>query len=476
MSLNLLTFKRALAPLAPLAALAPLLSLACEGEGAGQGAGVTAGQGAGQGAGVTAGQGAGQGAGVTAGQGAGVTGGVASCAADNDCPPGTLCDLATASCRVGCARDLDCGPSARCEAGLCEPLTPCAAAGAAGAACAEGSVCGCEGYCVPSTRQPCARDLQCATTDYCDTCEGQCKPRVAPCEPCRDSASCARAGDLCAPVGDAGEARCLRRCEGQATCDNLGPGYLCAPLTLSAGGVSEGAYCVPEAGSCESIAACAADAQCPPDHFCNERQQCQVACAGDTSCPTGQLCQGLRCAPPCAASTDCPAPGAACEEGRCVIPGGCASSRDCPEPETYCDQSALRCVSGCQVDDDCLDASKECVGGRCRPRGCSVNYQCAFGEVCELSTSACVPAPGRHCEPGCDPSASDTSCGSGGQRCLSLQDEEEQPLGDFCFEPCAEEPNACPQGYQCTSLDDGAGGELRLCVRRCDLMSVGGAP
>ena len=412
-------------------------------------------------------------AGAHAGAHAGAPGdGLSSCAADDDCPPGTLCDEPAAACRPGCDRDLDCGPSARCEGGLCAPLAPCDAAAAD--TCAAGSVCGCEGYCVPSTAQPCARDLQCATSDYCDACEGQCKPRVAPCEPCRDSASCARPGDLCAPVGDAGEPRCLRRCEGQGACDNLGPGYLCAPLPLSGGGVSAESYCAPEGGSCEALAACDGDAACPPGHFCNERQQCQVGCANDTSCPTGQLCQGLRCAPPCAAAADCPAPGAACEGGRCVIPGGCASSRDCPEAETYCDVAALRCVSGCQVDDDCLDANKECVGGSCRPRGCSVNYQCAFGEVCDLAARACVPAPGRHCEPGCDPGASETSCGDGGQRCLSLQDENEQPLGDFCFEPCAEEPNACPQGYQCMPLDDGAGGELRLCMRRCDLMSVGG--
>ena len=55
-----------------------------------------------------------------------------------------------------------------------------------------------------------------------------------------------------------------------------------------------------------------------------------------------------------------------------------------------------------------------------------------------------------------------------GQRCLSLQDEDENPLGDFCFEPCQEEPNACPQGYSCETLEDPNVGELKLCIRRCD--------
>ena len=167
---------------------------------------------------------------------------------------------------------------------------------------------------------------------------------------------------------------------------------------------------------------------------------------------------------------DCNAEGAVCnEDGRCQIPGGCQSSRDCLEAETYCDLDRLTCISGCQIDDDCLDASQECIAGSCRPRGCSRNYQCSFGQVCNLETNMCVMAEGRHCEAGCDPMNSASSCGDGGQRCLSLQDEEENPLGDFCFEPCQEEPNPCPQGYSCETLEDPNAGELKLCIRRCDM-------
>lgn len=402
-------------------------------------------------------------AGVSLGGTGGEGGMSAACVTSDECPPGTLCDEAVMACRAGCLSSAECSETEACVEGFCEALARCDET----TPCAEGSVCGCDGLCVPSVGNPCSGDLQCATSDYCDTCEGQCKPRVAPCGACRESSSCERRGDVCASVGEGSQKSCLRACEGQATCDNLGPGYLCSPVGAS------GSFCVPESGECSSVAGCQSDADCPSEHFCNERLTCQPGCMGeDTSCPAGQLCQGLRCAPPCEGPESCSAEGAVCEEGRCVIPGGCQSSRDCGEPQTYCDLNTLRCVPGCQVDNDCLNANQECVGGTCRPRGCSRNYQCAFGEVCNVETAECVLAEGRHCEAGCDPNAADTSCGSEGQRCLSLQDEEENPIGDFCFEPCQEEPNTCPQGYSCTTLEDPNAGEIKLCIRRCDVMPI----
>ena len=86
-----------------------------------------------------------------------------------------------------------------------------------------------------------------------------------------------------------------------------------------------------------------------------------------------------------------------------------------------------------------------------------------------MGAAAFVMAEGRHCEPGCDP-MDENSCGGEGRRCLSLQDEDMNPLGDFCFEPCGEEPNDCPQGYQCVDLEDQDGNPMgNLCIRRCDL-------
>lgn len=410
--------------------------------------------------------------GMTAGTTAGMTGGmsggdsgIASCASDTDCPAGTLCDGVSQSCRSSCDRDAECGEGEACVTHFCTSLSPCT--GGMGGSCGEGEVCRCDGLCIPQEGNPCQNDLQCQVSDYCDVCDGQCRSRIKPCESCEYtldgmSSSCERSGDICAAVGERGETFCLRSCVGQGSCDNLGPGYLCQTFG------TQGEFCLPERGECTALTECSRDAECASGSFCNDRFQCQPGCVDDTSCSDGLICQGLRCAPLCSADSDCTAEGAVCEaEGRCRVPGGCQSSRDCTEAETYCNLDTLRCVEGCQVDDDCLDASKECVAGRCRPRGCSRNYQCSFGQVCDLDSSMCVTAEGRHCEAGCDPSI-ENACGMEGQRCLSLQDEEENPLGDFCFEPCQDEPNACPQGYSCETLEDPNAGEIKLCIRRCD--------
>jgi hypothetical protein len=390
---------------------------------------------------------------------------MASCMADEDCPAGTLCDSNEQACRSACDRDQECGSSEACLSNFCTALETCD--GGVGGTCSEGDICDCNGLCIPLIGNPCQNDLQCQVSEYCDPCKGQCQARVKPCQPCVNSVSCERGGDLCAPVGERGEQACLRACVGQGTCDNLGPGYLCQAVD------SQGDFCVPEAGECTQLTECMRDADCEASLFCNDRFQCQPGCIDDTSCSDGLICQGLRCAPLCTSDEVCLAEGAVCDEdGRCQIPGGCQSSRDCLEAETYCNLDTFRCVSGCQIDDDCLDASQECVAGRCRPRGCSRNYQCSFGQVCDLESNMCVMAEGRHCEANCDPMDSEMSCGTEGQRCLSLQDEEENPIGDFCFEPCQEEPNPCPQGYSCETIEDPNAGELKLCIRRCDISPV----
>ena len=271
---------------------------------------------------------------------------------------------------------------------------------------------------------------------------------------------------MCRPVGPRGLTYCLRGCSpepGDVSCQRLGPTYECG----EAGGEHT---CRPRGGACSDPGGdCERDSECPPDAFCSEALFCQPGCGDDTGCPNEQVCHGLRCGPACATNEDC-GDGRECDgAGHCKVPGGCASSAECPEPETHCDRDQRRCVPGCETDDDCLDATKECLAGRCRPRGCNGNFHCGFGEICELESHACLPAPGRHCEPGCDAMASETSCGETGQRCLALQDEDGNDLGSYCFEPCAAAPNECPQGYGCQPLEDQDGDVVaELCIRRCD--------
>lgn len=413
---------------------------------------VAGGAGGGQGGAGGGEGGAGGGEGGMGGEG----GGMASCEADDACPPGAVCRDTV--CVAACEGDDDCGPSAACTDQACVPRTPCADV----ADCGAGQACACTGYCVDAPGNACQGALQCSPQEYCDDCTGTCTARIEACGRCASSDACTRRGDICAPMGSAGLTHCLRACPGgQGTCDGLGPGYRCEDVDGTMA-------CVPETRECAAVQPCDDDAQCPLDHFCNDTGRCQEGCLGnDLACPNGELCQGLRCGPPCVNDGDCGDGGECQDDGHCRVPGGCLSSADCVEAQTYCDVAQRQCVPGCQVDDDCFDATLECVANACRERGCAANYQCAFGEVCELESAQCVEAEGRHCEEGCDP-MDEASCGDTA-RCLSLQDEEENPLGDFCLERCLEAPNECPQGYTCTELTDMDGNvQDRLCIRRCD--------
>ena len=390
--------------------------------------------------------------------------GTVSCGADGDCVNGRVCESGV--CELGCGASLQCPSGYECVEGrVCRTVQACST----DADCQIGT-CDCTGVCRPAPAEPCSTDLQCAVQDFCDTCIGGCSSRSEQCESCNSDSECASnarcrtpsGGSVAAIDGVQSTGVCLRQCQG--SCDILGPGYACLP---SEGNIQ---LCQPESGSCGSLLDCVSDGDCGPREFCNVRRRCQPGCADDTECPSGTLCQGVRCLPPCDnQSNPCPE-GLLCEDGRCGVENGCASSADCPMPATYCDRTSYLCTPGCEVDDDCQDATKQCVAGSCRERGCSGNYQCAFGQICELGSGQCVEPPGRHCEAGCDPQA-EGSCGDSAI-CVSLQDADENPVGDFCFESCLAALNECPQGYQCVESEDqgmgmSGGPTGSYCLRDC---------
>jgi Cys-rich repeat protein len=99
----------------------------------------------------------------------------------------------------------------------------------------------------------------------------------------------------------------------------------------------------------------------------------------------------------------------------------CGSDSDCPGGEV-CElgagcQSPPRCVPGCRDDSQCgpgeLCNQVQCITcpcpGICEPReeSCETDTDCAFGEVCELSTGCQEP---RQCTPGC---RDDSQCPAG---------------------------------------------------------------
>ncbi|MEL6179156.1 MAG: hypothetical protein AAFS10_09385, partial [Myxococcota bacterium] len=177
-----------------------------------------------------------------------------------------------------------------------------------------------------------------------------------------------------------------------------------------------------------------------------------VAGCSEGSCPNGEVCDNGACKPPCTSNADCPE-GAECnDDGLCRVPGGCISSRDCPDPGTTCDEETQMCIPGCGDDDDC-PGLQVCRNNVCGPRPCDGNYLCGFGQVCDISTGACVQPEGPYCDV-CDAEV-ENQCGGEPNFCLRLQDEEGNAVGDFCGVACdPADLDACPVGYNCQELQD----------------------
>ena len=197
-------------------------------------------------------------------------------------------------------------------------------------------------------------------------------------------------------------------------------------------------------------------------------------CPDDDSCPEGKVCEAGRCIDSCEGNVEsiCPE-GKICVDGHCTVEGGCVTSADCPEPETYCDLEQDLCVSGCELDSDCKSAGLQCDGGTCVPKGCTGNFFCAFGEVCNLTSGLCEVPADPHCEE-CNPGG-DSACAPEGSsnQCLTFADEDGNEKGSFCLVSCGPDPeNPCPQGYSCEEIEVEEGVSTPLCVRDCSIPPV----
>lgn len=323
-----------------------------------------------------------------------------------------------------------------------------------------GTVCACTGRCVAVSTNPCNSDINCAPGDYCDACTGHCGTRSKLCESCTGLGSCADGGS-CLPFTDGGT-YCSQACISDAGCPT---GYTCSDI-----GATD-KQCLPKSGDCQDLGLCADDGECPDGEICNDALKvCAPGCKEDGECPNNQVCVASRCSEPCTENTDCESP-KECIDSRCKVPGACDSSAECLEAETYCNKSSGMCVSGCLQDVHCGDAAKECKNGTCVSKGCTHNYQCSFEEECNKTTAECVPMAKDHCA-ACDAQA-EGECGGDPNLCVSFQDEDEQPLGDFCLLTCEDdEIDQCPQGYACQQIEgDGVSGFY--CVRQCYQTPVG---
>jgi hypothetical protein len=345
--------------------------------------------------------------------------------------------------------------------------------------CAPDMVCNCVGKCVEKGSKPCDEDKNCGGSKYCDPCSKWCYAKKMLCDPCTSEHLCNPLTGDCQPTGlqcevegshcldyATGGSFCGRACLSNAGCPS---GFECRDLV---GFGLEYMQCIPLAGECQGLGGCKSDQECEFKFVCSIDGICVKGCELNTECPNDMVCSAFRCTPACdPVNNPCPE-GQECKDGRCLIPGGCIDYHDCLEPETFCNLTTHLCQPGCEQDVDCKSAAKICETGACVSKGCTANYWCSFGEVCTLETGACVIPPEPFCKAGC---AEDTECGPEGGKCLSLQDEDGNDKGKFCFPKCYDDPeNLCPQGYQCTELVDQDGkSQGSVCARVCYNEPVG---
>lgn len=320
--------------------------------------------------------------------------------------------------------------------------------------------CNCEGECIPAE---CKEDKNCGGGKYCDPCEKKCMVEKKLCEPCTKDYQCE--GDLsyCLPFEKGGSycgLWCISACP---------QGFLCKEVE----GLKD-KQCIPASGECEKPEECKKDTDCPFGKICNvAKGLCYEGCKNDYECPEGNICSMGKCSPSCDKEKNpCPE-GQECVDGHCKIIGGCLSPYDCPQPETYCDPEEKKCKPGCVFDFDCKSSAKMCLSGKCVKKGCTGNFWCAFGEVCNLQTKECVKAEGKFCEP-CNPKQ-ENSCGAKDILCITIQDKDGKEKGSFCSPPCFPDPeNQCPQGYECAKIKDEKGNLVgEVCFRDCTIKPVG---
>lgn len=329
----------------------------------------------------------------------------------------------------------------------------------------SGAICACDGQCVVPTGNACTEDRNCGVPRWCNPCTGHCEEQAELCGSCSDARGCRDQG-ACLPYATGGN-YCGTACISDVGCPR---GYRCADID----GLAT-KQCVARTGVCESLAVCAGDNDCPVGSICQvQTGQCIEGCV-DGGCPNNDVCVASRCRAPCTTNGDCEAPAICEDNGKCRIPGTCQDRIDCPDAETYCDRASGQCTSGCEVDLDCGDAAKVCERGECVAKGCQHNYQCAFGQICNKATAACVPYPASepYCTV-CDPQSEQDPACPGPNLCVTFQDDEGAALGDHCLVPCKDDPvDACPSGWSCQRIDDGQGGEPQfMCARPCYITPV----
>ncbi len=230
------------------------------------------------------------------------------CMEDTDCPEGYFCAL------LDCYNETDPeGNATDCYPyGVCMPREEPPAECVSDDECPEGFFCdnwdpNGMGHCVEQWQGECNEDSQCPEDMFCNImcgngwCYGECMPYEEPPAECRSN-------DECWEI------------MGPPTIECMGAMWVC-----------ENAQCVQTCGM-----ACANDADCPADMFC-EMGLCQEEevpgpeCEVDSDCPAGEFCAYVNCEPDANGDPSNCAPYAVCIPYEDPEPVYCGDNGWCPE-------------------------------------------------------------------------------------------------------------------------------------------------
>jgi hypothetical protein len=131
---------------------------------------------------------------------------------------------------------------------------------------------------------------------------------------------------------------------------------------------------------------------------------------------------------------------------------------------------ALSCPGGCCAGDRCVPFTFQgqslCGGGGDLCRRCPMSERCISG-ACVATPDAGPPDAGPPGAVG-SPCTSDGHCGNDGfSFCIPANANGEPTgfVGGYCSRLCDNAP--CPTGARCVAADDGAGGEVNICLAGC---------
>lgn len=388
----------------------------------------------------------------------------ASCRGDEEC--GGFFDLCVRNVVSGetfCGKDCDPSRSADCPLGFaCVDIGQGADPDNPGPFQCVPNANTCESFC--NADDEVGQIVQCGLGQTCNTTEQRCQPAAdgRMCSPCTDSDDCRSGGhpenrcivNDCADCAFKGEAFCSTPCADDGACvKSFGPGFVCKPVTDSAGGTLN--YCMPQRGSCAGGLGRIGD-----DCSGNGALDCVAGV-----CVKAGITQ--ICSAPCAKDAQCGDDRYRCCEFTEAAGYDCDPSKRGPEGPAS--GSGVCAPQGGLFGDDCTPGRPPCQTGTCLDVGtarvcttrCTASTDCKEGFTCREATplnggdivSVCFPVGGG--SNGADCTFGPAACESG----LCIKKDS----GPICTSACAQDVD-CPESWVCNELSTVDGKPATVCV------------